>query len=398
MTAVQVEHLWKTFQIPHERRTTLFENLVGMMKPKQYETFTVLRDVSFEVNEGDCVGIIGDNGSGKSTLLKIIANILRPSKGTVRVKGKMTPFLELGVGFQPDLTVRENIGVYATVMGLSRKDILEISDDVIKFAGLDKFEDTKLKNLSSGMQVRLAFSTAVQTEPDVLLVDEVLAVGDMEFQQKCFDVFKRYRKEGVTILFVSHDLSAIRRFCDRTLLLGGGEQRAFGETEKVLDRYVYGRSGCENSHDDSNKEKCDSNRWGNKKVIITDVEFLDKFGTKCTRFSSMDPMTVRIHYHAVENISDITFGIAIHSDDGHHLFGTNTKIKNVPLRVSPGDECIDLKIEHIPMLSGTFLLSFAAQSLDYQITYDWIDKQYSFEVIPISDDAGLVAMSCDWVT
>ena len=186
------------------------------MKPKQYETFTVLKDVSFEVDEGECVGIIGDNGSGKSTLLKIIANILRPTKGTVRVKGKMTPFLELGVGFQPDLTVRENVGVYATVMGLSRKEIEERTDDVIDFAGLQKFEDTKLKNLSSGMQVRLAFSTAIQTDPDVLLVDEVLAVGDMEFQQKCFDVFNRYRKEGVTILFVSHDLG-----CSEKVLRSG---------------------------------------------------------------------------------------------------------------------------------------------------------------------------------
>ena len=240
MTAVQVQNLWKTFQIPHEKRTTLFENLVGMMKPRQYETFTVLKDVSFEVEEGECVGIIGDNGSGKSTLLKIIANILRPSKGTVNVKGKMTPFLELGVGFQADLTAKENIGVYATVMGLSRKEIKDITDEVIEFAGLENFEDTKLKNLSSGMQVRLAFSTAIQTDPDVLLVDEVLAVGDMDFQQKCFDVFNRYRKEGVTILFVSHDLGAIRRFCDRTLLLGGGEQRAYGGTEEILDRYVYG--------------------------------------------------------------------------------------------------------------------------------------------------------------
>ena len=201
--AVQVEHLWKTFQIPHERRTTLFESLTSMRKSNRYETFTALKDVSFEVDDGECVGIIGDNGSGKSTLLKIIANILRPTKGTVKVDGKMTPFLELGVGFQPDLTVRENIGVYATIMGLSRKEILERTDDAIDFAGLRKFEDTKLKNLSSGMQVRLAFSTAIQTDPDLLLVDEVLAVGDMEFQQKCFDVFSRYKREGVTILFVS---------------------------------------------------------------------------------------------------------------------------------------------------------------------------------------------------
>jgi len=232
----------------------------------------------------------------------------------------------------------------------------------------------------------------------VLLIDEVLAVGDMEFQQKCFDVFNRYRKEGVTILFVSHDLGAVRRFCDRTLLLGGGEMRAFGETGDVLDRYVYGRSEHGNRSKNSDKVPYGPNRWGNKKVIVTDVEFLDKFGINCMRFNSMDPMTVRIHYHAIEDISDITFGIAIHSDDGRHLFGTNTKLKSLPFRVRSGDGSIDLKIEHIPMLSGRFLLSSAAQSLDYQITYDWIDKQYSFEVIPTSSDAGTVAIPCIWIT
>jgi ABC-type polysaccharide/polyol phosphate transport system ATPase subunit len=239
-SAVEVKELWKTFQIPHEKRTTLFENLMGLMRPNQYETFTVLRDVSFQVEKGECIGIIGDNGSGKSTLLKIIANILRPSKGKVRVVGKMTPFLELGVGFQPDLTARENVGIYATIMGLPRKDIKEITETVMDFAELQKFQDTKLKNLSSGMQVRLAFSTAIQTNPDVLLVDEVLAVGDIAFQQKCFGVFNRYRKEGVTILFVSHDLSAIKRFCDRTLLLQQGRQVALGETHEVIDRYIRG--------------------------------------------------------------------------------------------------------------------------------------------------------------
>lgn len=238
MTAVQVGHLWKTFQIPHEKRTTLFENLVGLMKPKQYETFTVLKDVSFEVEKGECIGIIGDNGSGKSTLLKIIANILRPSSGTVKVVGKMTPFLELGVGFQPDLTVRENIGVYGTVMGLSRKEIKDQAGEVIDFAGLRKFEDTKLKNLSTGMQVRLAFSTAIQTDPDILLVDEVLAVGDMEFQQKCFEIFDSYKHKGVTILFVSHDLNAVRRFCDKTLLLKKGEKEVFCDTNNVIDEYI----------------------------------------------------------------------------------------------------------------------------------------------------------------
>lgn len=394
--AVEVEHIWKTFQIPHEKRTTFYENLMGLMRPSSYETLPVLKDINFQVDAGECVGIIGDNGSGKSTLLKIIANILRASKGTVRVKGKMTPFLELGVGFHPDMTARENIGVYGTIMGLSRREIDERIDDVIDFAGLGRFEDTKLKNLSSGMQVRLAFSTAIQTDPDVLLVDEVLAVGDMEFQQKCFDVFSRYRKEGVTILLVSHDLGAVRRFCDRTLLLECGELRAFGETGAVLDKYVYRRSDNKDRSEESIDEPLRPRSWGNKKVTINNVEFLDKFGINGLRFNSMDPMVIRIHYYAREEISDITFGIALYEEDGRHIFGTNTKIENMPLVLSVGYGKIDLKIDQIPMLSGKFLLSPAAQSLDYATTYDWIDKQFSFEVIPTCCNEGLIAVSCKW--
>ena len=400
---VEVEKLWKTFQIPHERRTTFFENLIGMMRPNQYETFTVLKDVSFTIDAGECVGIIGDNGSGKSTLLKIIANILRPTKGTVRVKGKMTPFLELGVGFQPDLTVKENVGVYATVMGLSRKDIRNRTEDVIEFAGLHKFEDTKLKNLSSGMQVRLAFSTAIQTNPDVLLVDEVLAVGDMEFQQKCFEVFKRYRNEGVTILFVSHDLGAVRRFCDRTLLLGGGEQRAFGETGEILDKYVYSGTTAEPVPTNQQATKIDTekdktiSRWGDNSVKITLVQLLDKFGQVATRFRSFDPMTIRIHYCALSRISAPVFGISIYTEDGKRLFGTNTERKDMEIGHVEGKGYIDLKIDRITMLSGKFLLTVAVHSHDGK-PYDWIDRQYSFDILPNGRDAGIFEIPCRWIT
>lgn len=235
---MRVEHLWKTFKIPHEKRTTLFENLAGFVRPNEYETFEVLRDVNFSVEEGECLGIIGDNGSGKSTLLKLIAKILRPSRGDICINGRMTPFLELGVGFQPELTVRENVGIYGTIMGLSNGEIKSRVDEVVDFAGLRKFEDAKLKNLSSGMQVRLAFSTAIQTEPDILLVDEVLAVGDMEFQQKCYDVFGRYNREGVTVLLVSHNLEVVKKFCNRTLLLSNGELIDLGDTNRIIDIYV----------------------------------------------------------------------------------------------------------------------------------------------------------------
>ena len=398
--AVLVEHIWKTFQIPHEKRNTFFENLMGMVRPNHYETFSVLKDINFQVDAGECVGIIGDNGSGKSTLLKIIANILRATKGTVRVKGKMTPFLELGVGFNPDITARENIGVYGTIMGLSRREIDERIDDVIEFAGLYKFEDTKLKNLSSGMQVRLAFSTAIQTDPDVLLVDEVLAVGDMEFQQKCFDVFKRYRNEGVTILFVSHDQGAVRRFCDRTLLLGGGEQRAFGETEEILDKYVYGDKEASLERKEAAEKDTtplEPKRWGDKKVSITDVKFLDKFGGESCIFSSFDPMTIRIFYSAPSMIRDPVFGIALYSEQDQHLYGTNTELKNITIDKIEGEGYIDLAIEAIPMLSGRFLLTVAVHTHEGK-AYDWIDKQYSFNILPAGRDVGIFEVPCRWVT
>ena len=404
MTAIKVEHLHKTFRIPHEKRTTIFETLTGFFKPPTYETFYALNNINFTVEAGEALGIIGENGSGKSTLLKIIANILRPSSGSVTSLKKLTPFLELGVGFQSDLTAAENIKIYATIMGMQKREINDKLDDIIEFAGLEKFRDTKLKNFSSGMQVRLAFSTAIQTDPEILLMDEVLAVGDMEFQQKCLDVLSQYRKDGVTIVFVSHDLGAVRRFCDRTLLLNKGEQIVLGDTGDVIDRYVYGggeealTSESQNEPDEveSNVKSEDPNsRWGDKTVEITNVEFYDKFGNKGARFNSFDPMTIRIFYNAHIKISDPVFGIALYSENGENLFGTNTELKNALIDSLEGKGHIDLIIERIPMITGRFLLTVAVHTHD-QKPYDWHNKQYSFDIIPTGRDAGLFEVPCNW--
>jgi len=405
MTAIKVEHLHKTFRIPHEKRTTIFETLTGFFKPPTYETFYALNNINFTVEAGEALGIIGENGSGKSTLLKIIANILRPSSGSVTSLKKLTPFLELGVGFQSDLTAAENIKIYATIMGMQKREINDKLDDIIEFAGLEKFRDTKLKNFSSGMQVRLAFSTAIQTDPEILLMDEVLAVGDMEFQQKCLDVLSQYRKDGVTIVFVSHDLGAVRRFCDRTLLLNKGEQVVLGDTGDVIDRYVYGGGEeAPNSSENQNESEVaeteakseDRNpRWGDKTIEITNVEFYDKFGNKGTRFNSFDPMTVRIFYNAHKKIPDPVFGITFYSENGENLFGTNTELKNTPIDSLEGKGHVDLMIERIPMITGRFLLTVAAHTHD-QKPYDWHDKQYSFDVIPTCRDIGLFDVPCNW--
>ena len=237
--AITVSGVTKTFSLPHEKRETLREWVASGFRGVQREQMLALHEVSFEVARGSCFGIVGRNGSGKSTLLKILAGIFPPNAGSVEVRGNVSPFLELGVGFNPDLSARDNVYLNAAVLGLRKREIDAVFDEIIAFAELERFVDQKLKNFSSGMHVRLAFSVAIKANADVYLMDEVLAVGDMAFQQKCFDVFRRFRSEGKTIVLVSHDLGSIRQFCERTLYLRNGEMMALGPTDEVLDKYVY---------------------------------------------------------------------------------------------------------------------------------------------------------------
>ena len=405
--AVVVKSLHKEFSIPHEKRTTLFENIKSVFKPSSYERFVALDDITFVVEKGDSLGIIGDNGSGKSTLLKIIAGILRPTSGTIQVNGKITPFLELGVGFQPDLTAKENIEVYSTVLGLTDKEISRNMDSVLEFAGLTRFKDAKLKNFSSGMQVRLAFATAIQKTPDILLVDEVLAVGDMEFQQKCLDVFEDYKKRGITMIFVSHDLNSVRKFCNKTLLIKNGQQIAYGETNDIIDRYIYGRSADTSSADISDvpvtSEEARVNVSGPsetdptpiKKLEITDVKFIDKFGRENTSFVSGDPLTIRIYYVARERLTDLCFGVLFYTDTGVPCFGTNTLIKKCDLGIISGTGWIDFVLGNNPMYQGKYYLTVAAHTKDNK-TYDWREKSYTFTMHNPTQNIGLFDIPCKW--
>ncbi len=238
--AIVVEHLSKEFRIPHDRKVTVYEHIVGLLKGRKYsyDRFSALDDVSFTVRRGETFGVIGPNGSGKSTLLKILAGVLYPDSGNVRVNGKIAPFLELGVGFQPDLTARENIYLYGSIMGLTRKEIGKRYDEILDFSELRRFENMKLKNFSSGMAVRLAFATAIQTDPDILLVDEVLAVGDEAFQRKCNAKIEEIRREGKTIIVVSHALGTVQELCERCMLLKGGRVISSGETGRVVEEYL----------------------------------------------------------------------------------------------------------------------------------------------------------------
>jgi ABC-type polysaccharide/polyol phosphate transport system ATPase subunit len=237
VTAIDVRNVSKTFQIPHERQTMFKERFLHPLRRHTYERNDALRDVSFSIDRGEFFGIIGANGSGKSTLLRILANIYRPDSGGVRVDGLVSPFIELGVGFNLELTARDNVWINGTLLGLTRRDLDSRFDAIIRFAELERFVDQKLKNFSSGMQLRLAYSIAIQVPFDILLLDEVLAVGDESFQEKCFATFEEMRAQSKTVVFVSHDLDAVKRFCGRVLLLRNGAVEAIGETEAVVELY-----------------------------------------------------------------------------------------------------------------------------------------------------------------
>ena len=237
--AVIVKDLYKSFRLPHEQSSGIKQLLVNFLKRKKgYEIQRVLTDVSFEIKQGEFFGIVGRNGSGKSTLLKLLAGIYVPDKGLVRVNGSLTPFIELGVGFNPELTGRENVYLNGALLGFGRQQMEQMYDDIVEFAELEKFMDQKLKNYSSGMQVRLAFSIAIRAESDILLIDEVLAVGDSAFQQKCFDYFKRLKDAKKTIILVTHDMGAVKRFCTSAIYVKEGKVTTYGSPSDVADVYL----------------------------------------------------------------------------------------------------------------------------------------------------------------
>ncbi|MGH7158326.1 MAG: ABC transporter ATP-binding protein [Candidatus Saccharimonadales bacterium] len=242
--AISINSLSKDFRLPHERHNSLKQRILSFKKPT-YEKFHALRDINFEVKRGEFFGIVGRNGSGKSTLLKIIGGIYQPTKGSVHINGTLTPFIELGIGFNPELTGRENIYLNGAILGLTRKEIHAKYQEIVDFAELHKFMDQKLKNYSSGMQVRLAFSIAMQAHNDILLIDEVLAVGDTNFQRKCYEVFRTIKESGRTVIFVTHDMGAVQEYCDRAMMIQDSRIVAIGKPREIALKYQFANAASE---------------------------------------------------------------------------------------------------------------------------------------------------------
>ena len=323
--AITVAGVSKTFRLPHQRYSTLKERALHPLRSRSVDELRALQDVSVTVAQGEFFGIVGRNGSGKSTLLKCLAGIYETDGGTLAVEGVLSPFIELGVGFNGDLTARDNVLINAIMLGLSRRQARERFDEIVAFAELEEYLDLKLKNYSSGMQVRLAFAVATQVDADVVLIDEVLAVGDAAFQQKCFERFLKLKAEGRTIVFVTHDMHAVERFCDRAMLLERGRIVGLGDPHEIAQAYNeinFGRFVHATT---------DGTRYGDQsEAEITAAWFEDAGGERVSALAQGAPARVVMEVRFRAPLEEPVFGFTLRHEAGHVVFATRTDMQKVP--------------------------------------------------------------------
>lgn len=381
--AVVVKNIYKSFRLPHERHSGIKQLIVQFFRRRRgYEVQHVLEDVSFEIKKGEFFGIVGRNGSGKSTLLKLLAGIYAPDKGAVQVNGSLTPFIELGVGFNPELTGRENVYMNGALLGFSRAEMDGMYDEIVEFAELERFMDQKLKNYSSGMQVRLAFSIAIRAKSDVLLIDEVLAVGDAIFQKKCYDYFKHLKKEKRTVVFVSHDLNALQEYCDKGVLVEKGRVVNVGGIEKIVEHY----QDILNRSEEEGGEREDSRRndhSGDGRMLIQETQACasSHLQEKYVFNDNDKDIYIVMRCKAIQDVADPVYGITVFDAEGKRVITTNSlwmKVKAQP--VSKGQQnVVTWKIPNI-FSSGTYTVTPALASDNGSIVVDRVDGMLSFKV------------------
>ena len=396
--AITCANVNKTFRIPLDRSTTLKYRVTHLRSSSRYHDLHALDDVSFEVPEGQFLGIIGHNGSGKSTLLKVLSRIYAPDSGRVQINGNVSPFLELGVGFNPELTARENVYLNGAVLGLTHAELDKRIDGIIGFAELENFADQKLKNYSSGMQVRLAFSVAIQADAQILLMDEVLAVGDARFQEKCFDVFARYKREGKTVVLVTHDIASVNLYCDRALLLDHGKLHADGPASEVTALYRR-MMGQVSEAEDSAAAVDTGDRWGTREVEITGVRLLDIDGGTHRVFSAGAPVLVEVDYAVHGQVDGFLCALRVDRSDGLTLAQPEAVMAQLSMqRQLPGATgTLRYRVDALPLLAASYVLSVTLHDEHRGHTYDHLERTLAFRVIDEKSRSGLVELGGSWV-
>lgn len=383
-TAIEVIDLSKRFRLYANRAGSLKEGILARGR-KRYDDFWALRDVSLAIESGTTFGFIGHNGSGKSTMLRCITGIYKPTSGRVEVSGRVSALLELGSGFHPDLTGRENVYLNASILGLSKREIDDVFDDIVDFAGIGQFIDTPVKVYSSGMYVRLGFAVAVHVRPEILIVDEVIAVGDEEFQRRCFDHIYRLRNEGVTIVLVSHSLGLVQTMCDRVAWFDRGHLMAEGPAVEVVSSYLkvvnakeVERLEGEDPHIPTPDDG--GSRRGTGEVRFTDVALLDGSGTRSMFGATDSPLRVRMEYEVAEEVEHPVFGVSIRHESGTLISLTTTFADNVRTGVAKGPGAVELHLDRLGLLNGNYTVSVYAIDRHQQHTFDEIERAFPLHV------------------
>lgn len=366
--AILIQNVSKNFKLPNERFSSLKSRIIHPFRARGFSVQHALHDIDLEIKKGEFFGIVGRNGSGKSTLLKIIAGIYQPTKGRVVVSGKLVPFIELGVGFNPELTGRQNVYLNGALLGFSEQEIDAMYDDIVEFAELEQHMDQKLKNYSSGMQVRLAFSMAVRAKADVLLIDEVLAVGDADFQRKCFNYFHQLKKEKTTVIFVSHNMDAIREYCDRAVLIEDSRMVVSGSTDIVSEKYMQLFMGADAG---GGPTSTGEDRWGDGIIKAT------KINVKVTS----DEIIINETVEATKPVERPIPGFRIKDAAGNHVLGTNTKIEKIVVPNFSAGEKVNIVWRMSNCLSdGDYYIDPAILHHDEITVADWWNEAVRFTV------------------
>lgn len=387
---VRVSHLSKRFRLFHERNQSLKQSLLKLRR-STHEDFWALRNISFDVQEGETFGIVGHNGSGKSTLLKCLTNILRPDEGSVSVNGSISALLELGAGFHPELTGRENVYLNAAILGVSRRHVQERFDEIVEFSGLEQFIDTPVKNYSSGMFVRLGFAVAVNVDPDVLIIDEVLSVGDADFQAKCGDKIADFRERGKTIVLVTHAMDDVVRLCGRAAWIDHGHLRMIGDPRSITDAYM------QTAHEGRSVQVVDGLRWGTGEVQIGGVELIGAGGEPVTFATSGAPHSIRLHLCAAEPVLAPEVVISIFDQNATLVSEVSTRTRDVVIDQVHGERTLSFVLDQLPLTEGTYEMSCSVVDESGQREYDVRSRFVRFDVLQgESGDKGLVTLGGDW--
>ena len=378
--AISVKSVSKSFKVPHEKRDTLKSKALNVFSGGvKFSRHDALKDISFEVQRGEFFGIVGKNGCGKSTLLKIIAGIYQPTKGNIEVNGAIAPFIELGVGFNPELTGRDNVFLSGTILGMSRKKIESLYSEIVEFAEMEEFMDQKLKNYSSGMQVRLAFSIAIRSDSDILLIDEVLAVGDAAFQQKCLNYFEKLKQQKRTVIFVSHDMNSVSQFCNKAIFIEDSKLKAEGSSYKIAQEYLK-----------ANMPKEEKRKTSKDFDYFKSIDVYNSNGKKTTNIKIKESFSIRIKWRHNKDIQNV--GIAIFREDGTYCFGTNTQIDKFDISK---DEAA-LNYSGPSLAPGKYSIKVNAFGLSDMHPIEFVDDAGTFNIVGSTPWAGIVNIDTKW--